>query len=69
MQYSLEADDHYKIYEGTQTPEDNLLIEHQNLIRENAVLKKSTNELINELNDCKATLLKYEENCGRISKD
>ena len=69
MQYSLEADDHYKIYEGTQSPEDNLLIEHHNLIRENTVLKKSTNELLNEMNACKATLKKYEEKFGSIQKD
>ena len=66
MQFSLEAEDPYKLYEGTQFPEDNLLIEHQNLIRENIVLKKSTNDMLSELEQCKATLKRYEEKFGNI---
>lgn len=64
LEHSLESCDHYNIYQETKFPDDNLYIQHQNLIKENEVLKKTTNELLKELNDAKELVEKYKEKYG-----
>lgn len=64
LEHSMESSDHYKIYQETKFPEDNFYIQHQNLIKENEVLKKTTNDLLNEMKETKDLLEKYKEKYG-----
>jgi len=64
LRNSLESEDHYKIYEETLFPEDNLMIEFKTMKMENTVLKKSTNEMMGELSEIRIELNKYKEKFG-----
>lgn len=64
--FSLEGEDHYKIYQEALFPEDNFFLEHGKVLGENTVLKKSTNELIAELQDIKGLLQQYKEKFGDL---
>lgn len=66
LQFSTDAADHYKLYEEIRFPEENFIVQHTKMISENIVLKKSTNEMMKELEELKNKVQEYKEKYGEL---